>query len=330
RDFGLDWAAVRITTSGTALIPPPAPPGALAALSGSSTQVTLTWIDNAGDELGFRVERSPDGSAWTGIASTAASPDSGKTVAYADTGLAPNATYYYRVLAYNDGGDSASSNLASAATLAPPPLTPESLTASANSDNQVILTWTYSSGNTIGFKIERSLYGNSWIEVAAIDAHPDPENLYSYTDGYLEANTSYHYRILAYNNNGRSGYSKPASVTTLAATPSAPVNLTASLGSGDKITLSWIDSASNEAGFIVERSPDNSSWIEIGRTQASPDKTNLMTHSDSSATAGVTYYYRVQAYNNGGVSEYSNIVSTTIPASPSNMTEDPATGTPQP
>ena len=49
---------------------PPAAPTGLAATADSATQITLNWTDNASDETGFKIERSPDGSTgWTQIAS---------------------------------------------------------------------------------------------------------------------------------------------------------------------------------------------------------------------------------------------------------------------
>lgn len=81
--------------------PPDAPTNpAAAALSASSIRVT--W-DNVADETGYRVERSPNGSSgWTDVSGNLAAD----TVSYDDTGLTPATTYYYRVYAFNAGGDS--------------------------------------------------------------------------------------------------------------------------------------------------------------------------------------------------------------------------------
>lgn len=94
---------------------PPAAPSGLAATPLSSSQIKLDWTDNASNETGFKIERSLNGVSYTQIATVGAN-----VVTYTDTGLSPSTTYYYRIRAYNAGGDSAYSAAASAAT----PVTP--------------------------------------------------------------------------------------------------------------------------------------------------------------------------------------------------------------
>ena len=90
---------------------PPAAPTTLSATAGSSSRIDLSWIDNAGNETGFKIER------WTaeGFAQIAMVGANVRT--YSDGGLNPSTPYTYRVRAYNSAGDSAYSNAASATTL---------------------------------------------------------------------------------------------------------------------------------------------------------------------------------------------------------------------
>ena len=90
---------------------PPAPPSNLSATKISSSQIDLDWFDNSADESFFRVQRSGDGLSFEDIATADAN-----TTGYSDTGLTALTTYWYRVLATNDNGDSAPSNDASATT----------------------------------------------------------------------------------------------------------------------------------------------------------------------------------------------------------------------
>ena len=63
--------------------------------------VWLRWADNAVTEAGYKIERSTDGVNFTQIGTVGANVTS-----YNDTGLSSGTTYYYRVRAYSQLGDS--------------------------------------------------------------------------------------------------------------------------------------------------------------------------------------------------------------------------------
>jgi hypothetical protein len=86
-------------------VPAPVAPSALFITSTTSTQVALSWTDNAATEEGFKIERSTDNSTFTVIATL--QPNS---IVFTDTTITSNTYYYYRVKTYNSGGDSAASN----------------------------------------------------------------------------------------------------------------------------------------------------------------------------------------------------------------------------
>ena len=83
----------------------------LTATAASASEIDLSWTNNASNQTGFQIQRSPDGSTWSNLATVGAGVTS-----YADTGLASATTYSYRVNAYNGAGSSAWSNTASAST----------------------------------------------------------------------------------------------------------------------------------------------------------------------------------------------------------------------
>ena len=91
--------------------PVPAAPTGLTATAVSRSQINLSWTDNSNDETGFKIERSRDGISFTQIGTVGSN-----VTAVGNTGLSRKTTYYYRVRAYNNAGDSAYSNVASATT----------------------------------------------------------------------------------------------------------------------------------------------------------------------------------------------------------------------
>lgn len=87
-------------------------PTGLTATAKSSREITLSWADNATGEDGYRVERKTYGDDYRVIATL--SPNS---TSYTDSGLSASTTYFYRVIAFNNIGESPSySNEASATT----------------------------------------------------------------------------------------------------------------------------------------------------------------------------------------------------------------------
>jgi hypothetical protein len=107
-------ASISDVVSATTLLDPPASPTVIAVPS-SSTHVDLSWTD-VGSETGYRIEVSLDGGAtWNQIGTQGAD-----VTTFADTGLAPDTTYWYRVIAINAAGESAPSDPVSTTTLADP------------------------------------------------------------------------------------------------------------------------------------------------------------------------------------------------------------------
>ncbi|HXG67965.1 MAG TPA: fibronectin type III domain-containing protein [Blastocatellia bacterium] len=191
-------------------VAPPAPPAAptgLTAAAAASSQINLAWADNASNEDGFKVERSTDGTNFTQIATVGAN-----ATGFANTGLSANTTYYYRVRAYNAAGNSAYSDIASATTPQPPPVAPTGLTAAAVSSSRINLTWADNSNNESGFKIERCAGSSctNFAQIAQVGA-----GVRSFSDTGLRRNTTYRYRVRAYNTGGNSAYSNIASARTL-------------------------------------------------------------------------------------------------------------------
>jgi subtilisin family serine protease len=91
------------------------------------------------------------------------------------------------------------------------PAAPSALLATAVSRSQIDLAWTDNAANETGFKVERSTNGRKWSQIATVAT-----DVTTYSDTRLRRNTTYTYRVRAFNTAGHSAYSNIASTTTTA------------------------------------------------------------------------------------------------------------------
>ena len=183
-------------------------PSDLTANPISSSQVSLQWQDNSDNEEGFKIERQTGSTvSYTQIAIVNSDVNT-----YQDSALDCETDYSYRVRAYNSAGDSDYSNGVTITLDCPPtiPTSPSNLTASVVSFSQVNLFWSDNSDNESGFVIERdSETGGNYSLIYT--SSPD---ITFYSDLDLSADTTYHYRVYAFNSAGFSEYSNVITATT--------------------------------------------------------------------------------------------------------------------
>jgi hypothetical protein len=279
------------------------------AAAASSTQLTLSWAETNPQPAAVRVERAPIGGGFLEIGEAPA----GATT-FADAGRSPDTAYQYRLRATNASGFSDYTTVALGTTLPAPPSTPTGLSAARSGPGALTLTWTDASNNESGFKIERSLDGANYGQIAMVGA-----GITTYPDSGLLTNTSYTYRVRAFNAGGHSSYSASATAVTAPILPSAPTALAVTTVSGSELKLTWNDNSSNESGFKIERSSNGTDFSVISTTAA-----NATEFSNTGLTRGATFHYRVRATNGGGDSDFSGPVSGTTlpnaPAAPTNLT----------
>ena len=113
--FGTDAGDFNISLEPTIPIAPPAPTE-LRVTAVMASQVDLAWTDNSNNELGFKIERSFDGQAFTEIAGVGPN-----VTTFSDHTVAAATLYFYRVFAFNNFGNSTPSNVVDATTPQPPP-----------------------------------------------------------------------------------------------------------------------------------------------------------------------------------------------------------------
>ena len=110
--------------------------------------------------------------------------------------------------------------------------------------------------------------------------------------------------------------------------PVAPSALTAAAAGAAQINLTWTDGSTNEDGFRIYVSSDGANFIAAG-TVASGVSSVAITGLEP----GMTYHWRVRAYNAAGDSPDSNTASATtaplvtVPLAPSGLTATTASST---
>src|SRR5262249_33642475 len=123
-------------------------------------------------------------------------------------------------------------------------------------------------------------------------AADDPTNSFDATITVSVPAGNYRLAVLSHGTYGDVGkYSVSGTIIPVVDSINAPSNLAGTAISTQEIDLTGTDNATNETGYVVERSSDGSTWAELARIAA-----NSVAYNDSTATAG-TYSYRVYAFN---------------------------------
>jgi fibronectin type 3 domain-containing protein len=283
-------------TTTPALPGPKDPPSGLRAVAAGAS-ISLTWTDNSGDEDGFRVERSPNGSdPWTLRFSTGANA----TISGDDA--QPEQQLCYRVLAFKNDGNSAPSNVDCTTVL----VAPSDLSASQVDDRTINLTWNNRSTLADGVEVYRAQtqsYPFTLIGTVAGTAT-------AYRDEGLTPNSTYWYMVRAKRQDDASDSYTVASASTATIPPNAPSALIAYPNSSRSLYVSWQDNSLNESGYRIEQSDDGgTSWRTIGTINA-----DQRSWSNESAVTEQTVCYRVLAFNGIGESAPSNFACTAPPA----------------
>lgn len=128
------------------------------------------------------------------------------------------------------------------------PAAPSGTTATAVSASQIDLTWIDTANNESGFRVERSLDGQNFSQIATLAA-----NATSYQDNSLSELTSYYYRVRAWNGSGNSGYSGIATATTYPILQIYDQFASSETSAGGSVTGSFLDTQSEDGILEIIR-----------------------------------------------------------------------------
>ena len=263
------------------------PPELLTAEALTDTTSELYWRAFDNGEGGYKVWRIKQGDLdWTKLTTP---PLGLGTTWYTDTTLTENALYQYQVCATTTAGGSACSNLMMING-------PSDLTTTPAAGG-VQLDWTDNSSDESGFRIlRRESTEKSWTQIGLVAA-----DIETYLDNTAASDTTYFYKVSAYNGLGSKG-SDSARTTTGTLVP--PDGLTAlEAATGTRADLSWHDNSTGETGYELWRlRPSDTDWRKVKTLAA-----ETTSCSNGLLTVGGLYLYQVCAITTGGGRACSNM-----------------------
>ena len=172
------------------------------------------------------------------------------------------------------------------------PNVPIALSASVASSSQINLSWQDNSNNESGFKIERKAGASgSWSQIAM-----PASGATTYQSTGLSANTSYYYRVRAYNSAGNSAYSNEVSATTNRPPDTTPPTATlsaANIASAGESTHSFTVRYSDNVA--VDPSDIGGGDVSVTGPWASALAVQYISRTSDSDTTPVTATYRINA-----------------------------------
>ena len=299
------------------------------ATASSTTQVDVTWQDNATDETRFEIHRSTAGPTGTFTLLASTGPN---VVAYSDQGLGFG-QYCYKVRGVRVNGRneiySLFSNTACATLSAPPPPPPPPPAAPSNAQayaysTRISLGWQDNSSDETKFEVHRSTTGDAgtFTLLTSVAA-----NIVALSDTGLASAAQYCYKVRAVKVVDTSSYASAFSNTVCATTPAAPAtappapsDLGAWPASSYTIDFKFTASTVKTDGFRLYRSTDNGAtwtlyWTATGGNYTS-DPPMAIQFEDGGRQPEQPVCYRVISYNATGDSPPSNVDCTTPPAPP--------------
>jgi phosphodiesterase/alkaline phosphatase D-like protein len=295
----------------TTVVATPPPPVATTGTNVTQVSFTANWNASAGATT-YLFDVATD-TNFTSILPAYNNLNAGNVLTLDITGLTAGTKYFYRVRGRNVGGTSVSSNTISVTTVVPAP--PAPVAAAGTNATQVSFTanWNASAGATT-YLIDVATDTN-FVSLVPGYGNLNVGNVLTRNITGLSAQTMYFYRVRGSNAGGTSGSSGTISVTTVVATPPAPV-ATAALNIGQtSFTATWNASA-GATTYLLDVATDTN-FTSMLPAYNNVNAGSVLTQNVTGLAAGTKYFYRVRGSNVGGTSGSSNSISvTTVVATP--------------
>ncbi|MGH2568987.1 MAG: fibronectin type III domain-containing protein, partial [Bacteroidota bacterium] len=231
---------------------------------------------------------------------------------YQLTGLAHGSRYFWRVRAESLVLVSDWSETWSFTTAPVPPPAPQLAEPADGATGQpttLTVSWNPSSGAT---SYHLQLSASSTFSTTVVDDSTVTTTTLSLSS--LQNETTYYWRVSAKNAGGTSGYSDTWSFTTVAVPPAVPLLTSPTDGSTNQSTsptLSWSESAGAQTYHLQVSS--NASFSTTIIDDAALATTSQQVGSLQNET---TYFWRVNASNSAGTSDWSSVWSFTTAVAP--------------
>ncbi len=283
----------------------------LAATPISAQEIDLSWSPPAnatglGEYLVF------GGTSVANLQQIAIRPSTQTT--YKDLLLAPGTTYYYGIVAVEEGVDAAMSNTASAATLPLP--NPPSSVAGTPAPTAVALTWQETlppNGLPIAFyQIFEGVAPGNMTDIGSTTAT-------TFTAASLSPNTTYYFEVVAVDTGHDDSAPSSQIPVTTSPLPAAPVNVAATANS-TTVLLTWSENIPPNGlpilFYNIFRGTSPTSLTQLTSRNTSP-------FEDTAVSPGVTYYYAIEAVDTGhdasAMSATAQVATPAAPAAPVNV-----------
>lgn len=276
-----------------AVTTPPAPAG-VAVQGGAVRRIQLSWQSHPFEAVtGYRVYRAM---TKDGPFQELASLQGRLQTSYMDTGLADNATYWYRVQAISSEQGASGLSEAMAGTTRPVPPAPVKVTATSGEPRKVTLRWESAAvvaDELTGYLIYRGEPGQERLsKIAEV-----PASQTSYCDDAkpLQDGTAYSYVVASMNAGGAVSVLSARANATTKVIPAAPQGVVAVSGEPRKITLRWKSNAEKDvSAYLIQRQRDDGEFRELKRSAET-------SYVDTELKDSATHRYRMQAIDKDGL-----------------------------